>query len=274
MIIRSHSDEDEDHQVCEVVEALETEINTDDGALTAAFGSTPISTSRQALSTLLQHPTTSAVVGTTVEVLHTTANDIAVNNGNCRENQKCKTHQQAHDHQEAMQLADDFSMSVEKPELTTVTVLIDKTRVANIERNRTILKAVAEAILLCEVRNMLDKLKNCSLFFQHSPKRNNLLEHIVNNKLKDHPAKHKALLQLCKTRWAERHNAYQHFYQAYTFIVEALEMIGHGQHVEEHGSLFSDWDAENCSAAQQILSSITTFEFSYWLTSTSSICLV
>ena len=84
----SHSDEDEDHQVCEVVEALETEINTDDGALTAAFGSTPISTSRQALSTLLQHPTTSAVVGTTVEVLHTTANDIAVNNGNCRENQK------------------------------------------------------------------------------------------------------------------------------------------------------------------------------------------
>ena len=34
----SHSDEDEDHQVCEVEEALETEINTDDGALTAAFG--------------------------------------------------------------------------------------------------------------------------------------------------------------------------------------------------------------------------------------------
>ena len=38
-------------------------------------------------------------------------------------------------------------------------------------------------------------------------------------------------------------------------------MIGHGQHIEEHGSLFSDWDAENRSAAQQILSSITTFEF-------------
>ena len=40
-----------------------------------------------------------------------------------------------------------------------------------------------------------------------------------------------------------------------------LLRIGHGQHVEEHGSLFSDWDADNRSAAQQILSSITTFEF-------------
>ena len=542
----SHSDEGETHQVCEVEEALETEINTDDGSLTAAFGSTPTSTSREALATLLQHPTTSAVVGTNVEVLHTTANDIGsivtasqstmeiaekiknllpgekyallkyhtVPSGThsfpttflagCNRSfkigwlkeypwmvysqimdgtfciactlfctaritkgdfvnrpfrkwhhkSKCKTHQQSLYHQEAMQLADNFSMSIEKPELTTVTVLIDKTKVANIERNRTILKAVAEAILLCgrgdneslkednsgnignflsilkliskynetlashlknpamkcvtylspqtqnelldvigkhiilrdivkeikeahfysicadevtshnteqlaicvrfvdvggnireefltfvklaritgahiaqeilhvleeldipvenmrgqgydgasnmssevvgvqtrireksplatyihcsghclnlvishsctlpEVRNMLDKLKNCSLFFQHSPKRNNLLEHIVNNKLKDHPTKRKALLQLCKTRWAERHNAYQHFYQAYTFIVEALEMIGYGQHIEEHGSLFSDWDAENRSAAQQILSSITTFEF-------------
>ena len=99
---------------------------------------------------------------------------------------------------------------------------------------------------------MLDKLKNCSLFVQHSPKRNNLLQHIVNNKFKDHPTKRKALLQLYNTHWAERHNAYQHFYQAYTFIVEALEMIGHGQHIEEHGSLFSDWDAVNrmqCSTA-------------------------
>lgn len=67
-------------------------------------------------------------------------------------------------------------------------------------------------------------------------------------------------LQLCKTCWAERHKAYQHFYQTYAFIVQALEMIGHGQHSEEHGSLFSDWDADNRSAAQQILSSITTFE--------------
>ena len=549
-----HSDEDEDHQVCEAEEALATvtEINADDGALTATFGSSPTSTSRQARSAVLQHPTTSTVLGTTVELLHTTANDIGsivtasqstmeiaekiqkllpgekyallkhhtVPSGThtfpttflagCNRSfkigwlkeypwmvysqimdgifciacslfcttritkgdfvnrpfrkwhhkSKCKTHQQAHYHQEAMQLADDFSMSVQKPELTTVTALIDKTKVANIERNRIILKAVAEAILLCgrqcialrgdneslkednsgnigkflsilkliskynetlashlkkpamkcvtylspqtqnelldvigkhiilrdivkeikeahfysicadevtshnteqlaicvrfvdvggnireefltfvklaritgahiaqeilgvleeldipvenmrgqgydgasnmssevvgvqtrireksplatyihcsghclnlvishsctlpEVRNMLDKLKNCSLFFQHSPKRNNLLQHIVNSKLKDHPTKRKALLQLCKTRWAERHNAYQHFYQAYTFIVEALEMIGQGQHIEEHGTLFSDWDADNRSAAQQILSSITTFEF-------------
>ena len=120
---------------------------------------------------------------------------------------------------------------------------------------------ISHSCTLPEVCNMLDKLMNCSLFFQHYPKRNNLLQYIVNNKLKDHPTKHKVLLQLCKTHWAEHDNAYQHFYQAYTFIVEALEKIGHGQHIEEHGSLFRDWDADNHSAAQQIFSSITTFEF-------------
>ena len=40
-------------------------------------------------------------------------------------------------------------LSVEKSELTTVTVLMDKTKVANIERNIIILKAVPEAVLLC-----------------------------------------------------------------------------------------------------------------------------
>ena len=50
---------------------------------------------------------------------------------------------------------------------------------------------ICHSCTLPEVRNMLDKLKNCSLFFQHSPKRNNLLEHIV-NKLKDHSTKRKA----------------------------------------------------------------------------------
>ena len=44
----------------------------------------------------------------------------------------------------------------------------------------------------------------------------------------------KALLDLCKTHWAEHHTAYQ---QAYTIIVEALEKIGHGQHIQKHEDL-------------------------------------
>jgi len=96
-------------------------------------------------------------------------------------------------------------------------------------------------------------------FFQLSPKRNGLLELIVYTRATNvHVTKQKALLDLCKTRWPEHHNTYQHFYQAYTFIVAALEMIGHGQHIEEHGDLYTDWDTASRSEAQQILASITT----------------
>ena len=124
---------------------------------------------------------------------------------------------------------------------------------------------ISHSCALPEVRNVLDKLKHCCRFFQLSPKRNGLLELIVYNKATSvHVTKRKALLDLCKTRWAERHNAYQHFYQAYTFIVEALEMIGYGQHIEEHGDLYSDWmgwDTASRSEAQQMLASITRFDF-------------
>ena len=120
---------------------------------------------------------------------------------------------------------------------------------------------ISHSCALPEVRKTLDKLKVCALFFDNSPKRSNLLQFIVDDRLKDHPTKRKALLQLCKTRWAERHKAFQHFYQAYTFIVEALEAIGHEQRIELQDTVFNDWGTENRSSAQQILSSITNFEF-------------
>ena len=68
-------------------------------------------------------------------------------------------------------------------------------------------------------------------------------------------------MDLCKTRWAERHSAYQHFYQAFVFIVEALEMIGFRHHLAEYGDTFADWDSASRNEAQQILASITSFEF-------------
>ena len=71
--------------------------------------------------------------------------------------------------------------------------------------------------------------------------------------------KRKALLDLCRTRWALRHKAYQHLYQAYTYLVETLEMIGYRGHIEKHGDLNSD--TANRSEAQQILASITSFDF-------------
>ena len=111
-----------------------------------------------------------------------------------------------------------------------------------------------------QVRNMLDRLRNCCRYFLNSPKRNGALEMIVRQNVVD-TEKRKALLDLCKTRWAERHYAYQHFYQAYVFIVEALEMIGFKHHLEKYGRLYADWDSASRSDAQQVLGSITSFEF-------------
>ena len=94
-----------------------------------------------------------------------------------------------------------------------------------------------------------DRLQHCCRFFLASPKRNGLLELIVSNKTVE-KSNRKVLLDLCKTRWAECHTSFQHFYQAYAFIVEALECIGYKMHVEEHGDVFMNWDSHNRSEAQ------------------------
>ena len=60
---------------------------------------------------------------------------------------------------------------------------------------------------------------------------------------------------------ALRHKAYQHFYQAYTYLAETLEMIDYRGHIEKHGNMYSDWDTANRNEAQQILVSITSFYF-------------
>lgn len=120
---------------------------------------------------------------------------------------------------------------------------------------------ICHSCSLTEVHNVLDRMKKCCRYFLQSPKRNGLLEQVVSKRVQDHVTRRKALLDLCQTRWAERHDAYRHFYQAYTFIVEALEVIGYHMHLSDFGALYGDWDCGNRSEAQQILASITTFDF-------------
>ena len=61
---------------------------------------------------------------------------------------KCKDHEQAKYHQEALQFAEEFVRTVEQPE-TTVACMVDHRRAQNVERNRSILKCVADAIIYC-----------------------------------------------------------------------------------------------------------------------------
>ena len=71
-------------------------------------------------------------------------------------------------------------------------------------------------------------------------------------------SRHKPLLHLCSTRWAERHDAYRYFYQAYVFIVKALELIGHAMHCEEFAI---GWNSKARSDASCLLAGICNFEF-------------
>ena len=119
---------------------------------------------------------------------------------------------------------------------------------------------ISHSCALTEIRNVIDLLQHCFWFFLASPKRSDLLELIVSNQVVD-KCKRKPLLDLCKTRWAERHTAYQHFYQSFPFIIEALEYIGYKLHVDEYGELFVDWDVSSRSDAQQILHGLTIFNF-------------
>ena len=119
---------------------------------------------------------------------------------------------------------------------------------------------ITKSCALPQVRNVIHRLQTCCRYFLNSPKRSGLLELIVKHNVVD-PAKRKPLLDLCKTRWAERHSAYQHFYQAFVFLVEALELIGFKRHLTKYGDTYADWDPASRSDAQQVLASITSFEF-------------
>ena len=101
-------------------------------------------------------------------------------------------------------------------------------------------------------------MQSCCRFFLNNPKQYGFLELIIKHNIIGE-TKRKPLFGLCKTRWAERQDAYQHFYQAYIFITESLELIGYKQHLDKYGGTF--WDTSSRSDAQQTLASITTFEF-------------
>ena len=111
------------------------------------------------------------------------------------------------------------------------------------------------------VRNMIDIMRQICVFFNSSPKRQGLLTQIITTQ-ETHPSRRKPLLQLCKTRWTERHEAYQHFYQAYFFIVKSLELIAHKLHQDLVPNIYLDgWDTDSRAKASGMLKGMTSFEF-------------
>lgn len=122
---------------------------------------------------------------------------------------------------------------------------------------------IVHACKLVGVRNMLDKLKETCMFFNYSPKREALLKNVIQTDLPE-TSKRKPLLDLCATRWAERHEAYRHFFQAYPHMISALEVIVYGMHESKgYNSLLTsrDWDPTTKTKGSAILSNLTSFDF-------------
>ena len=102
------------------------------------------------------------------------------------------------------------------------------------------------------------------IHFKSSPKRENLLIHMVEQKRFSEERK-KALIDVCQTRWSERERdvSYECFYLALPFIVETFEVINcsHTELDEFEEIYIKGWDAKSKVEATQFLNSLTKFEF-------------
>ena len=86
---------------------------------------------------------------------------------------------------------------------------------------------VVKCCSLREVSNMTEIADKTARFFSNSPKRQLSLENWIHETLLDEE-KRKKLKQMCRTRWVERHEAFDVFLHLYLPIVCALDDISHG----------------------------------------------
>lgn len=70
----------------------------------------------------------------------------------------------------------------------------------------------------------------------------------------------KKLQDLCRTRWVERHEAYENFFALYECIVITLDVIlDERQHEADYSVM--NWDRETLTKANGLSHAITNFEF-------------
>ena len=70
------------------------------------------------------------------------------------------------------------------------------------------------------------------------------------------------VVDLCRVRWAARHDAYSHFYSSFIFIVQSFEVIALGFHISDYSTdVTSGWNGKCKTEASGILSGIEKFDF-------------
>ncbi|KAJ8024838.1 52 kDa repressor of the inhibitor of the protein kinase [Holothuria leucospilota] len=100
------------------------------------------------------------------------------------------------------------------------------------------------------IRNLMGVMLEITIFFRYSPKRQDKLEKKITRICPEE--KKSKLINLCKTRWVERHQAFETFADLYVPVVEVFQEITENP---------SNWNQESLTGAKSLLLAITSFDF-------------
>ena len=117
---------------------------------------------------------------------------------------------------------------------------------------------ISASCKLQPIRNVIDTMNETHLFFHYSPKRQAFFERVLEECCQD--VKLEKLKGLCRTRWVERHEAYENFKELFPAVIMTMDMICH-PHMYNNPSLNDwAWDRETKDKANGIASCLKRFE--------------
>ena len=99
---------------------------------------------------------------------------------------------------------------------------------------------------------MMTTIKEINLFFSHSPKRQQELDYHI-AKMEDVGSNRRKLVDLCRTRWVARIEAFEIFDWLFPAVVNTLEEVSQG--------IRNGWNKDSAVQAEGLLDNITKFEF-------------
>ena len=133
-----------------------------------------------------------------------------------------------------------------------------KARILSINKKALYFHCAAHCLNLCvvkscqvpQLRNMLGTLQEVASFFNFAPKRQRKLEEVLSAAMPEN--KKEKLVDLCKTRWVERHAAFETFAEIYLAVHDCL-----GQITEDR----TGWDSDTLTRAAGLLTVLQTGDF-------------
>ena len=102
-----------------------------------------------------------------------------------------------------------------------------------------------------EVNNMMQTSDTMSRFFSNSPKRQLALEQWISDILPEE--KRKKMKEMCRTRWVERHEAFEVFLDLFMPTITCLEAIARSRPAE--------WNRDTRSDAHSLFLALSQFSF-------------